>query len=82
MIALVILITTLMFGENFITEGNKTDYLTSLTVLAITIGLDFFFWLAVFVLWRDILEESSESSAQLDDIGELIVVRTVRSIEL
>lgn len=75
-----VLLASLMFGREFVADVKKTQYLTILIVLAVAISLDTFFWIAVFVLWRNILEESP---AQVDVIGKAVAWRTmVLSVEL
>ena len=46
-----------------------TKYLIILIVSAFAIGLDFFFWIAVFVLWRNV---SEESETQTEVFGKFV----------
>ena len=46
-----------------------TKYLIILIVSAFAIGLDFFFWIAVFVLWRNV---SEESETQIEVFGKFV----------
>ena len=74
-----VLLASLMFGREFVTDVKKTQYTTILIMLAVAISLDTFFWIAIYVLWRNIREESP---AQVDVIGKGAAWRTVLSVEL
>ena len=74
-----VLLASLMFGRELVTDVKKTQYTTILIMLAVAISLDTFFWIAIYVLWRNIREESP---AQVDVIGKAAGWRTVLSVEL
>ena len=51
------LLTIFLFGKRSMVEETSSRYLAVIILVAFVVGLNLFFWLAVFVLWINLSEE-------------------------
>ena len=63
------LLTISLFGKRFTAEESSSRDLAIIILAALVVGSNLFFWLAVFVLWRNL---SEECETEVDVIGRIV----------